>query len=215
MDKKAQFFPYKDENPRERFPIVTIALIAINLIVFVYSLSNYETLINTLGFKPLFPSIVTIFTSMFLHGGIAHIFGNMWYMWIFADNVEDKFGRIYFIVFYILSGLAATLLHYLTNISSSIPAIGASGAISGVLGAYLVLFPHVKVLVGGRFGIYPISASYMIGFWFLMQMFLGGFALLQPKGAGIAFWAHIGGFVFGYAVTWMMVRMGIVSKQYV
>ncbi len=212
MYKKAQFFPYKDENPRERFPLITLILIAINIIVFIYSLTNFEAIINDFGFKPLFPGLLTVFTSMFLHGGIAHIFGNMWYMWIFADNVEDKFGRISFIIFYILSGLAATLLHYLTNISSSIPAIGASGAISGVLGAYLVLFPHVKVLVGGRFGIYPIKAAYMIGLWFFMQLFFGGFSLLQPESAGIAFWAHIGGFVFGAVVTWLLVRMGMVKR---
>ena len=212
-NKKAQFFPYKDENPRERFPVVTVTLIAVNVIVFLYSLTNFEGIINVFGFTPVYHSLLTVFTSMFLHGGIAHIFGNMWYMWIFADNVEDKFGRLYFTIFYILSGIAATLLHYLTNISSTIPSIGASGAISGVLGAYIVLFPNVKVLTGGRFGVYPVNAKYMIGLWFLMQLFFGGFSLLQPQGAGIAFWAHVGGFVFGAVVTWILVKIGMVKKK--
>lgn len=212
MSKKAQFFPYKDENPRERFPFVTISLIIINVLVFIYTLTNFEFFIESFGFKPALPSIVTIITSMFLHGGIAHIFGNMWYLWLFGDNVEDRLGYGYFIIFYLLSGLAATLLHYLTNIGSEIPAVGASGAISGVLGAYLVLFPHVKIHVAGRFGFHQISAAYMIGFWFLLQLFLGGFSLLQAQGTGIAFWAHVGGFVFGYVVMWLLVRMGVVRK---
>ena len=212
MNKKAQFFPYKDENPREHFPAVTIALIVVNVIVFLYTLTNLDYFIEQFGFKPAAPLLLTVFTSMFLHGGLAHIFGNMWYMWIFADNVEDKFGKVYFLIFYLLSGVAATILHYFKNMGSAAPAVGASGAISGVLGAYIVLFPSVKVLVGGRFGVYPINASIMIGFWFVMQLFLGGFSLLQQSGTGVAFFAHVGGFVFGAGVTWIMVRMRIVKK---
>ncbi|MBI2545593.1 rhomboid family intramembrane serine protease [Candidatus Woesearchaeota archaeon] len=212
MDKKAQFFPYKDENPREKFPFVTVTLIAVNVLVFLYSLTDFEQVISTFGFTPLHPALLTVFTSMFLHGGIEHIFGNMWYMWTFGDNVEDRLGRLYFIVFYILSGIAATLLHYLTNIGSDIPTIGASGAISGILGAYLALFPHVKIHVAGRFGFHQISAVYMIGFWFILQLILGSFSLFDSTGAGIAFWAHVGGFVFGYVVMWVLVRMEVVRR---
>src|SRR3989344_8076157 len=178
MNKKAQFFPLKDENPRSRFPFVNFLFIIANVVVFFMSLSAFGYFINTYGFKPIEFSLLTLFTSMFLHGGIAHIFGNMWFLYIFGDNVEDRFGHFKYILFYILSGLAASILHFLLNINSSIPAVGASGAISGVLGAYIVLYPKVKVYVTGAYGhVGKVSAAFMLGIWFLFQLISGTFSL--------------------------------------
>lgn len=203
MNKKAQFFPLKDENPRSRFPFVNFLIIILNIVVFIFSLSAFEQFIETYGFTPIKFSILTLFTSMFLHGGIAHIFGNMWFLYIFGDNIEDKFGHFKYIIFYILSGVAASLLHFILNIDSNIPAVGASGAISGVLGAYLVLFPHVKVYVTGAYGhVGKVSAWFMLGIWFLFQLISGTFSLFGAK-SGIAFFAHIGGFVFGVVFAWI------------
>src|SRR3989338_8011759 len=192
MNKKAQFFPLKDENPRSRFPFVNFLFIIANVVVFFMSLSAFGYFINTYGFKPIEFSLLTLFTSMFLHGGIAHIFGNMWFLYIFGDNVEDKFGHLKYVIFYILSGIAASLLHFILNIGSIIPAVGASGAISGVLGAYVVLFPKVKVHVIGRFYGGNVSAFFMLGIWFLFQLISGTFSLFGAQ-SGIAFFAHIGG----------------------
>jgi len=199
--KKGQFFPYKDENVAKRFPYITIFLIILNVLIFIWSLFDFENTMLTYGFVPASFTAVTIFTSMFLHGGIDHIFGNMWYLYLFGDNVEDKLGRVKFIIFYLLSGIAATFTHLVTNLGSEIPAIGASGAISGVLGAYLVMFPKVRVHVASYYYHGTVPASFMIGFWFVLQLIFGTVSFVGDRGSGIAFWAHIGGFVFGYAVA--------------
>ena len=213
MNNKAQFFPYKDEIARHSFPYITISLIALNIIIFFWSLTNFESVINTFGFVPAAASILTIFTSMFLHGGFDHILGNMLYLWIFGDNVEDKFGKFFFIIFYLLAGIAATFTHWFTNIGSAIPAIGASGAISGVLGSYVVLFPKARIHTIGRFGLTTVSAWMMIGLWFLIQLLLGSASLFGGQGSGIAFWAHVGGFVFGFVVTLALKVSGIVKVE--
>ena len=201
---KGQFFPYKDENVSKSTPYVTYALIAVNVIVFIISLADFENIITTYGFKPSEFVLITLLTSVFLHGGIEHIFGNMWFLFMFGDNVEDKFGKIKYIIFYLAAGLVATLAHYMMNIGSNIPAIGASGAISGVLGAYIVFFPHAKVhTIGPFYQRFTIPAYVMLGIWFLMQFF-GVFA----GAGGIAFWAHIGGFVFGAAGAWLFMQLG-------
>lgn len=200
MNKKAQFFPLKDENPREKFPFVNFSFIAINIVVFLISLSAFEQFIENYGFKPAQFSILAVFTSMFLHGGIAHIFGNMWFLYIFGDNIEDRLGHFKYVFFYIMSGIAATILHFVLNLDSNIPAVGASGAISGVLGAYMVLFPHARVYVSGYFGhVGKVSAVFMLGFWFLFQLASGAMSLFGTQ-SGIAFFAHIGGFVFGAVI---------------
>lgn len=201
MGLKGQFFPYKDENVAKTKPYITYALIAINVAIFLWSLTNYESIIDAFGFKPSEFLLVTLFTSMFLHGGLDHIFGNMWYLWIFGDNVEDKLGKAKYIIFYILSGIAATLTHYFTNLGSDIPTIGASGAISGVLGAYLAFFPKVRVHVFSWYYSGTVPASYMLGFWFLIQLIFGTASFVGGRGSGIAFWAHVGGFVFGYVIA--------------
>ncbi len=196
---KGQFFPYRDENTAKKFAHLTFILIVANVLIFVWSLFDFDDVITTYGFTPSHFIILTIFTSMFLHAGIDHLFGNMWYLFIFGDNVEDRFGKLKFIFFYIGSGIAAALTQYITNPSSLVPMIGASGAISGVLGAYLIFYPHVKVHT--FYGAVP--AWVMIGFWFVLQLILGTTGLISGQGSGVAFWAHIGGFVFGAAAAWI------------
>ena len=198
---KGFFFPMGDVTKTGVFPILTISLIIINVAIFLWSLSDFENVILKYGFIPAQISVLTIFTSMFLHGGFDHIFGNMWYLWIFGDNVEEKYGKFRFIIFYLLSGLAATLTHLITNLGSNVPAIGASGAISGVLGAYLALFPRGGVHVRFGYALTQMPAFVVIGGWFVMQLIFGTASLVGGIGSGVAFWAHIGGFVFGYFIT--------------
>lgn len=160
---------------------------------------------------PLAPFAIwwTLLTAMFMHAGWAHILGNMWYLWIFGDNIEGAFGRVNFVGFYLLSGLAAAFAQILTSPNSVIPMVGASGAISGVLGAYLVLFPYGRILT--LVPLFPFSvrlielpAIFLLGFWFLLQ-FLGGISS-PVEGGGVAYWAHAGGFLAGAAIAWMARR---------
>lgn len=208
---KGQFLPYKDENISATKPYITYILITINVAVFIWSLTDFENVINIYGFKPADLMLITVFTSMFLHGGLDHIFGNMWFLFIFGDNVEDKLGKIKYIIFYLLSGIAATAAHFLTNIGSTIPAIGASGAISGVLGAYLAMFPKVRVHVLSRVGATTVPAYVMLVLWFVLQLIFGAVSFVGATGSGIAFWAHIGGFVFGYAITKVLMAAKVVK----
>lgn len=204
IGKKAQFFPLKDENPGKSFPFVNWSIIILNAVVFVFSLSSLEHFINSYGFRPAEFSMLTLFTSMFLHAGIAHIFGNMWFLYIFGDNVEDSFGHFKYALFYILSGAAASIAHFLLNAGSAVPAVGASGAVSGVLGAYIILFPKVKVYATGMYGhAGKVSAFFMIGIWFAFQLVNGAFSILGAQ-SGIAFFAHIGGFIFGVAFALLL-----------
>ena len=203
MHKKGFFFPLGDENPCTCTPFVNWAIIGINVLVFLFSLGAYEFTINEYGFIPAEFGILTLFTSMFLHGGWAHLFGNMWFLLIFGDNVEDKLGHYRYFLFYIGSGIAATLVHFATDPSSLIPTIGASGAISGVLGAYIVFYPHAGVYVSGGYGrAGKVPAFMMLGLWFLFQLIQGATSLLGAP-SGIAFFAHIGGFVFGFVIGWL------------
>ncbi len=197
MNKKSQFFPIADDNPVSRFPFVNWILIVANIAIFIISLSDFENIISVFGFTPADFSIITLFTSMFLHGSIAHLLGNMWFLFIFGDNIEDRFGHLKYILFYMLSGIAASFAHFLLNINSSIPAIGASGAISGVLGAYLVFFPNAGVYVSGSYGHSgKVSAKLMLLMWFGIQLFSSVFSLFGVE-SSIAFFAHVGGFIFG------------------
>jgi len=216
--------PLKDLNPSRRFPILNLALILANVLVFFYELSlgrNVVQFFYQFGFVPynftLYLAgrtethyILPIFTSMFLHGGWAHIIGNMLYLYVFGDNVEDTFGKIGYLLLYFLSGVAAVFTQYLIAPLSKIPMIGASGAISGVLGAYLVLFPRAKIIslvpdpftFGLFFRIVPINAFYYLFIWFLLQLMQGVATLpFAGKIGGTAFWAHIGGFAFGVIYT--------------
>ncbi|MEM5766062.1 MAG: rhomboid family intramembrane serine protease [Candidatus Aenigmatarchaeota archaeon] len=204
--RKGQFFPYLDTAPRKSYPILTTSLIVLNVLIFFWSLTDYEKIIYTFGFIPIKFSVLTLFTSMFLHGGLDHLFGNMWYLWIFGDNVEDRLGRIKFILLYFLSGLSAAFFQFLTDPYSTIPSIGASGAISGILGAYLFLFPKEKILTNVQYVLIRVPAYVVIGVWFLIQFIFGTASLLGGIGSNIAFWAHIGGFLFGLAFTKLIVK---------
>lgn len=207
-NRKGFFFPLSDTAPRKGFPILTIGLIIINVAIFVWSLSNFEYVIFTYGFTPAYFSILTLFTSMFLHGGIDHIFGNMWYLWIFGDNIEGKFGKVKFLLLYFASGLFATFLQYITDPSSPIPSIGASGAISGILGSYILLFRKEKILTTFGYTLIHVPAIIVIGVWFGIQLLFGTASLVGGVGSNIAFWAHIGGFAFGFIFTLLLRKMG-------
>ncbi|MBI4835387.1 MAG: rhomboid family intramembrane serine protease [Planctomycetes bacterium] len=204
------FFPIGDENPTQRAPYVNYVIIGVNILVF--SLINYRPwfgdVVKTYGWTPANGEFITLFTSMFMHAGFFHILFNMWYLWIFGDNVEDQIGPYYYIGFYLLAGISADLLHTLIDPSSTIPCIGASGAISGVMGFYIIFFPlhKIKVLyILGRFINFTyLNALIMLGFWFFLQLLYGFLSTGMPGMGGVAYWAHIGGFLFGvaFAIAW-------------
>ena len=207
MNSKGQFgLPLGDDNPTTTTPFVNWAIIAANIIVFIFTFAALDAVIATYGFTPARFSFLHIFTSMFLHGGIDHIVGNMWFLFIFGDNIEDKFGHLGYLLFYVAAGVVATFGHYLLNLGSVVPAVGASGAISGVLGAYFIFYPSAGVYVTGGMGQGKVSAAMMIGLWFVFQ-FLSGIGALF-SGSGIAFWAHIAGFAFGvvFALLYKMFK---------
>ena len=216
--------PIKDNVPTRSFPIVTVLLIAANTAVWLfYELPDLPHAVMELAYQPCevtdsCPVVgedwyVTAFTSMFMHGDWLHIIGNMLFLWIFGNNVEDALGRVRFLVFYLLGGFAATALQtfitlaYGTALDAQIPNLGASGAISAVLGAYLVLLPNARVVTVFFFILILIRefpAWIFLGVWFLLQLWQGGFLLVQPEaGGGVAFFAHIGGFVFGMATVFL------------
>lgn len=197
---KGQFFPYADERISGKTPYFTYGLIAANIIAFLASLFSFEYAINTLGFVPANPGIIPVFTHMFLHGGILHIFVNMWYLYIFGDNMEVAFGGLKFTSFYVVSGLAALAFHYLTNPLSAVPVVGASGAVSGVLGAYLVLLPHMKIRAIGFYTLWRLPTYVIIGTWFIFQFSFALYGLVFGDAGNIAFWAHIGGFITGVII---------------
>lgn len=203
--------PLKDHNPSRSVPVVTWLLIGINLYAFWLELTSadiddflnkYGLIAARLDFAD-FSTLAPLFTSMFLHAGWFHLISNMWFLYIFGDNVEDRLGKIKYLFFYFVSGLTASLAQYLTNAVSDIPMIGASGAVAGVLGAYLLFFPthRVDTLVPLFFfiKIVPLPAMLTIGYWFVTQLFAGIGSLAVPTAAtgGIAFFAHIGGFITG------------------
>ncbi len=210
--------PLFDNVPVRRFSIVTYGLIATNLVVFVWELGSRASRVDHYAFYPCAvsgpcrgPAVDHLawpegaLTGMFLHASWVHVLGNMLFLWIFGNNVEDVMGRVRFLVFYLAAGFAAALaqtwvtLHYSGIDAASVPTVGASGAIAGVLGAYFVLLPHARV-VTLLFGFLPVPVSAMLflGFWFLFQLWQGGFSLTEPAASGgVAFAAHVGGFLFG------------------
>lgn len=221
-------FPLKDDNPAELAPIITVGLIVACVLVFIWQLSLGESgqaAVYAFGTVPavlfdlaelppeldLIPAELTVLTSMFMHGGWMHIIGNMLYLWIFGNNVEDAMGHGRFIVFYLLCGLVAVLAHALPSPDSTVPMIGASGAISGVLGAYLVLYPHARVLVVIPIG-FIIQTLYLpavavLGLWFVLQLLNS--ATTAGGGSGVAWGAHIGGFVAGMLLVSLFKRRDV------
>jgi membrane associated rhomboid family serine protease len=207
-------FPIGDDNTgRRSVPIVTYALIAINVVVFLLELQGGDAFIRRWAFIPAQfsdnPSgeAVTALTAMFLHGGWMHLFGNMLYLWIFADNVEDRFGKVWFLIFYLVSGFAATAAQYLVTPQMNIPNVGASGAIAGVLGAYILLFPRALVRVAIGYSVVAMPALIVLGMWIVLQLFsgVGSIATTDETAntGGVAYMAHIGGFVAGLALAFV------------
>jgi len=209
-------FPIRDLTPRRSFPIVNYLIIAITIYVFFIQISSpdFEAFVFQYGFVPArfnffdLSSYRYILYSIFLHGGLIHIASNLWFLHIFGDNVEDRMGHFWYPIFYILAGVVAVFAQLLFNQGSSIPMIGASGAISGVSGAYFALFKHSKIksLVPTFFGFYDIielPAWFFLGYWFVIQLFsgVGSLVAYDINQGGVAFFAHIGGFVFGYLIA--------------
>jgi membrane associated rhomboid family serine protease len=202
-----------DDSSRRLTPVVTYVLIALNALVFFLELSSGNAFIERWAFVPSrflanpvadFP---TLFTSMFMHAGWVHLLGNMLYLWIFGDNVEDRLGHAMYIIFYLLCGLGATFAQMAVSMGSNVPNLGASGAIAGVLGAYLLMFPRGKVNVLMGRAIVPMPALVVLGLWILLQIFssVGEFTTSeQTSGGGVAYMAHIGGFVTGLVLTYVL-----------
>ncbi|GAN33437.1 MAG: rhomboid family intramembrane serine protease [Candidatus Brocadia sp. AMX2] len=209
--------PIRDRNPSGTFPFITVGIIFINVVVFLIELSagpSLDSLLFQFGIVPIKVSysaeipdstfVNTYFpflSYMFFHGGFVHLIGNMWYLWIFGDNIEDTLGHFKFALFYLICGIGSAMVHVYFNSQSGIPCVGASGAIAGVLGAYMVTFPRARILV-----IIPLfiiwqmmelPAIFVLGFWFLIQFFSGAATISSVQGGGVAWWAHIGGFVLG------------------
>lgn len=210
--------PLRDLNPRSTTPFVTILLILINVAVFLYQVSLGprvgQQFVYTFGMIPArVPMLLTgdnvtlgqafepLLTSIFLHGGWMHLIGNMWFLWIFGDNIEDYLGHFQYLLFYLICGVGAGVVHTIANLGSTVPAVGASGAISGVMGAYIVLFPRSRVLtlVPLLFFFFTVQlpAVVILGYWFLIQFLSGLGSLGVPGAGGVAWWAHIGGFLLG------------------
>nr|MBC7244790.1 rhomboid family intramembrane serine protease [Chloroflexota bacterium] len=213
--------PLRDINPRRRFPFVTLGIIFFNVLVFLYeftlpSARALEALVNTWGLVPYrlaqldFTAILTVFTSMFLHGGFMHLAGNMLYLWIFGDNIEAALGPLRFLIFYLLCGVGAAVGQVLMDTTSTVPMVGASGAISGVLGAYLMLYPHAEVetliLFGYFMRLVRMPALIVLGLWIVTQLLSGVLSLGMQATGGVAWFAHIGGFLAGVALVGLFRR---------
>lgn len=207
-------FPLRDSERSESTPYVTIGLIALNVLVWLYQVSldpySLHDFLLQHGTVPRNFSIADLFSSMFMHGSWMHMLGNVWFLWVFGDNVEDVLGHWQYLAFYLLSGLGGGLLHVAFNLGSAVPAIGASGAISGVMGAYVVKFPkariHTLVTLVFFFTTMEVPALLMIGFWFAVQVFsgLGSLGAASAAGGGTAWFAHLGGFVAGAVLIKVM-----------
>ena len=214
------FIPLKDENPTSRFPYVTVFFIGLNILIFFYQILSapglqyyvykmgaipYEiTHFTSISTVPRISPVLALITCMFLHGGAFHLFGNMLYLWIFGNNIEDFLGPIRFVIFYLLSGLGASLTHIIFNPNSQVPMIGSSGAIAGVLGAYLLLYPQARVMtlvfLFFFIRIIPIPAAFILGIWLFAQVLNIGL------GGGVAWFAHIGGFLIGLGLIKIYTR---------
>jgi membrane associated rhomboid family serine protease len=210
--------PLRDNIPSSRFPGATLGIIIVNVLVFLHELRlgpRLEELLMQYAVIPVHYTNVEVaqqftlsqllfafFSSMFLHGGWIHLIGNMWSLWIFGDNVEDRLGRANYLLLYLASGVAAALMHIFTNAGSQVPTIGASGAIAGVMGAYFRFYPHAKVeTLVPPFFLFPLPAVVFLGWWFVLQFLSGAMTLgAGEQFSGVAWWAHVGGFLFGFIV---------------
>ncbi|MGH7547707.1 MAG: rhomboid family intramembrane serine protease [Gemmatimonadales bacterium] len=227
-------FPYKDENPTELTPVATVSVIVVNLLawVFVQGMGAAQPLAGSVCQLGLIPGELlgsappgtavplghglhcvltgephwwTLLSTMFMHGGWFHILGNMWFLWVFGNNIEDSMGHVRFVAFYLLSGVAAAATQMFLNPSSVVPMVGASGAISGVMGGYVLLYPRVRVHTLVTLGFFvttvALPAYVMLGYWFVLQLLMGTVGALAQMEGGVAFWAHVGGFVAGLVLV--------------
>jgi len=238
-------FPLKDENPTELVPFVTVALIVINVAVWllVQGAGTGERFLDSLCVYGAIPGEITgaiqrgelvplgadawcrvgglgatsLLTSMFLHGGWMHLIGNMWFLWVFGNNIEDSMGHLRFVIFYLIAGLIAAGAHIVASSSSGLPMVGASGAISGVMGAYIVLYPRVRVytlvVVVVFIQVVTLPAVVLLGLWFGLQLLQGALAAGGVAGGGVAFWAHVGGFVAGVGLVRLFSRPRLVRAK--
>ena len=203
--------PLRDYNPRHSFPVVTLALVVVNALVFAWQSTLGEqgvrelilsagaipreiTTLGDIGPLALVPLPFTVFTAMFLHGGLMHLAGNMWFLWLFGDNVEDTLGRVRFLIFYLLTGAIGALAQVALMPASPVPMIGASGAVAGILGGYILTFPHARIVSVLLWYVTPVPAWVFLGVWFLGQFFLG-------RDSGVAWMAHVGGFLAGMGLV--------------
>jgi membrane associated rhomboid family serine protease len=235
-------FPIRDENPQITTPLVTYAIIVLNVAAWLLlqGLGSEPALtqsvcqlglipgdllgtIDRAQIPPDFPCSIdgqsnwlTMLTSMFMHGGWMHIIGNMWFLWIFGGNVEDSMGHVKFAIFYILCGIAAGVAQVFANTASPIPMVGASGAIGGVMGAYIVLYPrvhvHLLLLLGFYITTFAVPAFWMLGYWILVQ-FVSGLTSIGAQGGGVAFWAHVGGFAAGAALVFLFKDESLLARH--
>lgn len=205
-------FPIGDDNSARRsVPVVTYVLIAINVLVFLLELNNGDDFIRQWAFIPArfsaepASSIVTVFSAMFMHGSWLHLGGNMLYLWIFGDNVEDRFGHAKYLLFYLAAGIAATFAQYVVLPGSNVPNVGASGAIAGVLGAYILMFPNARVNVLLGRAVVAMPAVLVLGFWIVLQLIsgVGSIATTSADVGGVAYMAHVGGFVAGFLMAFV------------
>lgn len=227
--------PIRDKTPSRTFPFVNITIIIINSTIFIYELSLGEQMnsfLDSFAIKPArivwllnndplnLPALISpFFSSMFIHGGWLHIIGNMWYLWIFGDNIEDRVGHVRYLFFYLICGFGAGLTHVYFNPSSEVPTVGASGAIAGIMGAYLMLYPMGKVLtlVPLFFFItfFEVPALFFLGFWIVLQFIQGTLShTFQQDVGGVAWWAHLGGFVIGALLIFIFKKRGYKRYNY-
>jgi len=245
LSRNPPMFPIRDDNPQFMTPYVTYGIIALNVAawIFLQGLGTEPRLSGSVCSLGLIPGELlqtlppgtsfqigprafctltdsaawyTLLTSMFMHGGWLHLLGNMWFMWIFGNNVEDSMGHGRFIAFYLLCGLAAAILQIASNAESGIPMVGASGAIGGVMGAYVLLYPrvqvHLLIFLGFFVTTVAVPAVLMLGYWFLLQL-LGGFGSIGAQGGGVAFWAHVGGFAAGAVLVLLFRDPALVARH--
>ncbi len=239
-------FPYKDDNPTELTPVITVGIIVFNVLawIFVQGMGSGESLARSVCELGLIPGEVlgtvrpgtavplgpglqciitaephwwTVVTSMFMHGGWFHLIGNMWFLWVFGNNIEDSMGHARFIVFYLLSGVVAAATQTFVSPGSVVPMVGASGAISGVLGGYILLYPRVRVHTLVTLGFFvttvALPAYVMLGYWMLLQILMGTVGALSRVEGGIAFWAHIGGFVAGLVTIKLFAKPEFLERR--
>lgn len=204
------FLPVQEGNPPKKFPLANVLLILINTYIFFKTAfrPSFERIVLHYGFVPAHPHFNAVFSSMFLHANLLHLIGNMYFLYVFGDNVEDRMGRFRYLLAYFLSGLGACYLQYSVDPLSHLPLIGASGAISGVCALYMMMFPWQKMRLQFFFLIFPIfsipaRAFFVVGFWFLEQYFMAAYS--DPSMGGVAFWAHVGGFLTGIVLAFLLI----------